>query len=160
MKVLSYHRWQLTALVLLRVLTGWHFLYEGLVKLVNPDWSAIGYLLDSGWIFEGFFHSLAANPGVLGVVDFLNVWGLILVGLGLIIGSFTRIAILGGIILLTFYYVSHPPFLNLEYVLPSEGSYLIVNKTLIELVALWVLYLFPTGSLIGLDRFLFRRKKA
>ncbi len=160
MKVISYHRWQLTALVLLRVLTGWHFLYEGLVKLINPDWSAIGYLLDSSWIFEGFFHSLAANPGVLGVVDFLNVWGLILVGLGLIIGSFTRIATLGGIILLTFYYVSHPPFLNLEYVLPSEGSYLIVNKTLIELVALWVLYLFPTGSLIGLDKFLFRRKKA
>ena len=160
MKVLSYHRWQLTVLVLLRVLTGWHFLYEGLVKLVNPDWSAIGYLLDSRWIFEGFFHSLAANPEVLGVVDFLNVWGLILVGLGLILGSFTRIATLGGIILLTFYYVSHPPFLNLEYVLPSEGSYLIVNKTLIELVALWVLYLFPTGSLIGLDRFLFRRKKA
>ena len=94
------------------------------------------------------------------MVDFLNIWGLILVGLGLILGSFTRIATLCGIILLTFYYVSHPPFLNLKYVLPSEGSYLIVNKTLIELLALWVLYLFPTGSLIGLDRFLFRRKKA
>lgn len=160
MKELSYHRWQLITLVLLRVLIGWHFLYEGLVKIINPDWSSIGYLMDSKWIFEGFFHSLAANPGVLSVVDFFNVWGLILVGLGLILGSFTRIATLGGIILLTFYYVSHPPFLNLEYALPGEGSYLIVNKTLIELVTLWVLYLFPTGSQIGLDRFLFRIKNA
>ena len=159
MKVNSYHRWQLTALVLLRVLIGWHFLYEGLVKLYNPDWSAIGYLLDSKWIFEGFFHSLATSPGLLAVVDFLNIWGLILMGFGLIMGSFTRITTLGGIILLTFYYVSHPPFLNLEYVMSGEGSYLIVNKTLIELAALWVLYLFPSGSQIGLDRFLFRRKK-
>ena len=58
-------------------------------------------------------------------------------------------------VLLAFYYLSHPPFLNLEYVLPSEGSYLIVNKTLIELGALWVLYLFPTGRIMGIDRIIF-----
>ncbi len=143
---------------MLRILIGWHFLYEGMVKLVNPDWSAIGYLMDSKWIFSGFFHSLASNPGVLAAVDFLNVWGLILIGLGLILGSFVRIASLGGILLLAFYYLSHPPFLNLEYVLPAEGSYLVVDKTLIELTALWVLFLFPTGLQAGLDRYIFRRK--
>ena len=155
---MRYSKWQLITLFTLRIIIGWHFLYEGMVKAVNPDWSSIGYLLDSQWILAGFFHSLAANPGVLAVVDFLNVWGLILVGLGLILGSFTRIAILGGIVLLAFYYLSHPPFLNLEYVLPGEGAYLIINKTLIELVALWVLFLFPTGSEVGLDRFILRRK--
>lgn len=28
------------ALVLLRVLIGWHFLYEGYVKVINPNWSS------------------------------------------------------------------------------------------------------------------------
>ncbi|MCK4856067.1 MAG: DoxX subfamily, partial [Bacteroidales bacterium] len=58
-------------------------------------------------------------------------------------------------VLLGFYYLSHPPFLNLEYVLPSEGSYLIVNKTLIEMISLWVLWLFPTGRIMGIDRIIF-----
>ena len=152
---MKYSKWQFTALLLLRVLIGWHFLYEGLVKLINPDWSSIGYLLDSKWILSGFFHSLAANPGVLNVVDFLNMWGLILVGLGLILGVLTRVSVIGGMVLLGFYYLSHPPFLNLEYVLPSEGSYLIVNKTLIEMISLWVLWLFPTGRIMGIDRIIF-----
>jgi thiosulfate dehydrogenase [quinone] large subunit len=157
---MQYTKWQLRILVLLRVLIGWHFLYEGLVKVVNPDWSSIGYLMDSKWILAGFFHSLAANAGVLSVVDFLNIWGLILVGLGLILGCFTRVATLGGILMLAFYYLSHPPLLNLEYVLPGEGSYLVVNKTLIELVTLWLLFLFPTGRQAGLDRFIFRKKES
>lgn len=155
---MKYSTWQLITLVSLRVIIGWHFLYEGMVKVVDPDWSSAGYLLDSKWIFQEFFHSLAAHQGILQVIDYLNIWGLILIGLGLILGGLTRIATIGGIILLAFYYLSHPPFLNLEYVLPGEGSYLIVNKTLIELVALWLLFLFPTGSQAGIDRFIFRRK--
>jgi thiosulfate dehydrogenase [quinone] large subunit len=157
---MRYSNWQLITLVTLRVLIGWHFLYEGLVKVVNPDWSSIGYLLDSKWIFAGFFHSLATKPGMLAVVDFMNVWGLILVGLGLILGCLTRVATIGGIVLLAFYYLSHPPLLNLEYVLPGEGNYLVVNKTLIELVALWVLFMFPTGTEIGIDSMIFRSRNA
>ncbi len=155
---MRYSKWQLISLLVLRVMIGWHFLYEGMVKLVDPDWSAVGYLLDSKWIFSGFFYALAANQGVLSVVDFLNVWGLILVGLGLILGCFSRVASLGGVLLLAFYYLSHPPFLNLDYVLPAEGSYLVVDKTLVELVALWVTFLFPTGIQAGLDRYIFKRK--
>lgn len=155
MKSFKLAKWQLISLVTLRVLIGWHFLYEGMVKLINPDWSAAGYLLYSKWIFQGFFHTLAGNPTSLAIVDFLNIWGLILIGLGLLLGSFTRIASLGGIVLLAFYFLSHPPFLNLEYALHGEGSYLIVNKTLIELAAIWIIYLFPTGRILGLDRYIF-----
>jgi len=151
-------RWQITALVSLRILIGWHLLYEGLVKVINPDWSSVGYLLDSQWIFSGLFNAMAASPGVLAVVDFLNVWGLILVGLGLILGSFTRLAAIGGMILMAFYYLSHPPFPGLTYALPEEGSYLIVNKNLVELFALWVLYKLPAGQIIGIDRILFGKK--
>lgn len=149
---------QLFWLVSLRVLIGWHFLYEGLVKLVNPNWSGVGYLLDSqGW-FKELFYWFASSPEILKTVDFLNIWGLIAIGLGLILGLFTRAALFGGIALMAMYYLSHPPFIGLQYSLPMEGSYLIVNKTLIELAALAVLFVFPANRIIGLDGLIFREK--
>jgi len=148
---------QLVWLVSLRVLIGWHFLYEGMVKLVNPNWSAVGYLLDSqGW-FREIFLWFASSPGVLKAVDFLNIWGLIAIGLGLILGLFTRLSLSGGITLLAMYYLSHPPFIGLQYGLPMEGSYLFVNKTLIELAAMAVLLVFPANRTIGLDGLFFRK---
>ena len=145
-------------LVVLRVLIGWHFLYEGFVKLLNPNWSSVGYLLDSEGFLSGFFETIASNPNSLAVADFLNMWGLIAIGLGLMLGCLTRVAIISGITLLAFYYLSHPPFIGLKYSMPTEGSYLIVNKILIELFALVVLYLFPSSRQIGLDKFLFKAK--
>jgi len=156
---LQYSKWQLTWLVVLRVVIGWHFLYEGMVKLVNPNWSSVGYLLDSSGMFEEIFYSIAANPDVLKMADFLNIWGLIAIGLGLILGLFTRVASWSGIALLGFYYLSHPSFIGASYSMPMEGSYLIVNKVLIEMVALIVLLLFPTGRQVGLDKFVFISKK-
>jgi thiosulfate dehydrogenase [quinone] large subunit len=44
--------------------------------------------------------------------------------------------------------------IGLEYSLPAEGNYLIVSKTLIEVAALVVLAVFPTGSFAGLDIYL------
>jgi len=157
-KKLQYSNAQLSMLVVLRVSIGWHFLYEGFVKLLNPNWSSVGYLLDSEGFLSGFFETIASNPNALAVADFLNMWGLIAIGLGLMLGCLSRIAIISGITLLAFYYLSHPPFIGLKYAMPSEGSYLIVNKILIELFALIVLYLFPSSRQIGLDKFLFKAK--
>lgn len=153
-----YSKTQLYTLVILRMAIGWHFLYEGIVKLWNPNWSAAGYLTDSAGIFKKTFYWMAGNPDVLSAVDFLNVWGLILIGLGLITGTFARWATIGGILLLAFYYLSHPPLTGVEYALPAEGSYLWVNKNLIELFALAVLLAFPTSRVFGFDLFLARRK--
>jgi thiosulfate dehydrogenase (quinone) large subunit len=155
---INYSNTQLFWLVALRVLIGWHFLYEGLVKVINPNWSSAGYLMDSQGFLAGFYQSLATNQSVLPVVDFMNMWGLMAIGLGLILGCFSRIALSGGIILLLFYYLSHPPFVGLKYSLPMEGSYLIVNKNLIEMVAMIVLLLFPTSKIVGIDRLIFKRK--
>lgn len=154
MTAINYSIIQRNLLVALRMLIGWHFLYEGIVKLWNPNWSAGGYLADSAGWFKNLFFWMAGNSSVLEVVDVLNVWGLILIGLALILGLFTRWALIGGIVLLAFYYLSHPALINVKYALPSEGSYLFVNKNLIEMVALAVLLVFPTSHLVGLDRFL------
>ncbi len=155
----TYTSLQLTGLVILRILIGWHLLYEGIAKLLNPYWSSTGFLSESKWILSGFSEWVISNPGILNVVDFVNIWGLIAIGTGLIVGLFTRTAAISGAILLFAYYLNNPPLIGLEYMMPAEGSYLIINKTLIEAVALFVLAIFPTGSSVGLDFFIVRLKK-
>lgn len=63
---------QLTSLVILRFLIGWHLLYEGISKLLNPNWSSIGFLKESQWILSGFSKWIISNGSVLSAVDFLN----------------------------------------------------------------------------------------
>jgi thiosulfate dehydrogenase [quinone] large subunit len=158
-KVNKYSNLQTFFLVSLRIIIGWYFLYEGLTKLVNPDWSSFGYLMDSkGW-FSGMFHSLAGNPDIVVVIDWLNKWGLTMIGLGLMLGLLTRLALFAGLFLLMMYYLSHPPLAAVTYILPQEGSYLWVNKTLIEMVTMVVLILFPTSHIFGLDRFVLSSDK-
>ena len=157
--VSDYTTTQLTALVILRVVIGWHFLYEGIVKVLNPYWSSAGFFLEEKGIFKGLATSIVANPEALSFVDFVNKWGLILIGLGLIAGCLTRVASISGMVILFLYYAFHPVFIGYTYTTPVEGSYLIVNKNLIELFSLFVLTLFPTGEIIGLDRLIFTKKK-
>jgi thiosulfate dehydrogenase (quinone) large subunit len=138
-------------LVAMRILIGWHLLYEGISKILIPNWSSAGFLNESKWILKGFSGWIVSHASVLSVVDFLNTWGLIAIGLGLVVGLFTRVAAISGTILLLIYYLNNPPLIGLEYSLPSEGSYIIVSKTLIEAVALFVLAVFPAGYYAGLD---------
>lgn len=149
-----YTRAQLTVMVLLRVLIGWHFAYEGLVKILNPKWTSLPYLLDSKGFMSGFFSGLAGDPATMNVVNALNEWALLLIGLGLIAGAFSKFSSVGAIVLLGFYYLSHPSFIGARYMMPFEGSYLWIDKNLIEMAAIAVLLAFPTSHIIGLDRFL------
>ena len=139
-------------LLLLRTVIGWHFLYEGVAKLYSPLWSSYNYLSVSKWIFSGFFQWMASIPQLLKIVDLLNIWGLILIGLCLFLGIFTRLSTILGIILLSFYYLANPPFVGMDFGVPVEGHYLIVNKTLVELVALCIFLLIPAKSLPGFER--------
>lgn len=149
---------QLTILVVTRVLIGWHFLYEGVSKIANPNWSAYAYLIDSKGPLEGFFLFLVSSPFLVKGVDLLNIYGLTMIGIGLMAGLFTRVSLISGMVLLAFYYLSHPPLPLLSYSMPSEGSYLIVNKILIEFFSMAVLLAFPTWHRIGMDRLVFGRK--
>ncbi len=153
----SYSGWQVTFLLLLRFLIGWHILYEGIAKLLNPHWSSTEFLQESQWLLSGFAQWVISDPKILAIVDFLNIWGLIAIGLGLILGLFAKTASIAGAILLFVYYLNCPPLTGIEYTLPRDGNYLIVDKTLIESVALIVLALFPTSNIFGLDVFLRNR---
>lgn len=136
---------------LIRIFIGWHFLYEGLVKLVNPNWSAAPLLLESTWIFSDFFKSLALNPNLITVVNLLNTWGLILIGFGLFLGLFTRISAISGAILLTLYYFVQPPFAGLMLLSNTEGSYIWVNKLLIEIAILIMIAILQKKWFFSID---------
>lgn len=135
---------------LVRILIGWHFLYEGLVKLFNPNWTAAPFLMESTWIFSGFFKALASNPGILGIINFLNVWGLILIGFGLILGVFIRAAAWSGAGLLMLYYLAQPPFTGFM-INGSEGNYIWINKNLIELAVLVLFAFLPKEWSFGIN---------
>jgi thiosulfate dehydrogenase [quinone] large subunit len=68
-----------------------------------------------------------------------------------VLGLYTRIASLAGCVLLMLYYLFNPPFIGMELAGPLEGNYLMVNKTLIEAVALLYLAVTPISRHLGLD---------
>jgi uncharacterized membrane protein YphA (DoxX/SURF4 family) len=146
---------------LLRMLVGWHFLYEGLYKLVQPGgWSAEGYLRTSQWFAAPVFHAIAATPWLLKTADLLNMWGLTLIGVALIIGVLVRPAAVAGLALLCFYYIAQPPFLAHS----ADGHFLWVDRNAVEAAALLAVLLLPSYSLGGylaaLPRTLWKRKLA
>jgi len=151
--------WREFPLALLRIAIGWHFLYEGVTKLLDPAWTSAGYLQSSTGLLAGLFHWLASSQGVLRVVDQLNIWGLILIGLGLMLGAATRPAALAGILLLALYYLAYPPLFSPAPAGAGEGHYLLINMNLVELLALAVVVAFPAASW-GLQGLLARRARA
>jgi len=155
---MHYSKLQSFAIIILRISIGWHFLYEGGVKILNPHWTAKSYLLDSGGFMKEFFGFIAGNQTILSISDTANAWGLALIGLSLIVGLFTRFSSLAAIFLLLLYYLSHPAFPGVEYLFPSDGSYFLINKTLVELFALLVIYAFPTSHIFGLQRLIKNNK--
>jgi thiosulfate dehydrogenase [quinone] large subunit len=102
---------------------------------------------------------MAKNESILQIVDILNEWGLVLIGLGLFAGLLSKPAKLCGVALLAFYYLAYPPFASLGVNAHAEGSYWVVNKNLIEMVALFVLFMFPSSHITGIDRFIFKKEK-
>ena len=146
-------------ITIIRVAVGWHFIYEGVIKLFADNWSAASYLNNTYGFFSGFYHWLAASSGRLAVVDFLNVWGLVLIGLALFTGLLARWASLAGALLLTLYYFAYPPF-GIT-VLGSEGSVYIINQQFIEAIVLVFLFYFKEQgySLDNAVKLLRKKKK-
>ena len=123
-------------------------MYEGLIKLFANEWSAALYLNSTYGFLSGFYHWLAASPVRMGAVDFLNIWGLILIGLALFLGICSRWASVFGALLLMLYYFAYPPFgISL---LGSDGTAYIINPLFIE-SAILVFFFFYKEKGYGLD---------
>ena len=135
---------QQTLLIVLRTLIGWHFLCEGYTKLLQPAWGRLGAPVGRvvvGRVSQGSdgplaeqFHWLG-NASWIGTLDLVVASALVAVGLSLMLGLFTQTGCLGALGLLSMFYLSAIPMGLPET--RAEGTYLIVNKNLIEAAADW-----------------------
>jgi len=135
----------------LRIAIGWHFLYEGVTKFMDPTWSASGYLSNATGPFAEFFQSLTETYWLLSIIDILNIAGLILIGFGLFLGFKTRLCAALGAVLVAFYYLAMPPLQATPIGYGIEGHYLVVNKNFLEVVMLVILAVLPSSWMYGLD---------
>ena len=137
---------------IIRIAIGWHFLYEGISKIIAGSWSSAPYLAGSRWIFEPLFNAMAGSSSVIAVIDFINIWGMILVGTGLMLGLFSRWASAGGALMLLFYFIAYPPIPGFMFGVPVEGNYLWVNRNLIEFFVLTAFIFISPGYHFSIDR--------
>lgn len=129
-------------LALLRVALGWFMFYAGITKVLNPNWSAAGYL-NNAKQFSEFYHWLA-SPATLPLVNFVNEWGLTLLGVSLILGIGVRLSSVLGAVLMILYYAALPfPQIN-------ANSY-VVDDHIIFILILLFLASVRAGRIGGLD---------
>lgn len=136
--------------VLLRVALGWLFLYSGITKVLNPEWTAQGFL-EGAKTFSGFYDWFAQG-GNLDLVNLLNSWGQLLIGAGLLFGAFTRLAGFAGALLMILYY-----FPTLEFPAVSHGF--LVDEHVIYAFVLLLLATVRAGQYFGVDEALQTRFK-
>ncbi|MEK7465711.1 MAG: DoxX family membrane protein [Patescibacteria group bacterium] len=133
-------------LFLLRISIGLLFFYAGISKVLNPAWSAAGYLTHAK-TFAGFYAWLA-SPALLPFINFLNEWGLTLLGVALLLGLFVRLSGILGAVLMLFYYF---PALKFPYVPPNA---FLADEHIIYIFALLVLVVFNAGNTWGMGLWL------
>ena len=135
---------------ILRISLGSIFFYAGITKILNHNWTSAGYLKGAK-TFTGFYSWLTL-PGNIGLVDFLNEWGLTLIGISLILGVFVRFSSVFGAFLMILYWF---PILKFPYV--GDHS-LIVDEHIIYLFVFILFAVVGAGRIWGLDKLLYRRK--
>lgn len=132
-----------TCLLLLRIGIGWLFIYAGWTKVITffteaKDWTAAGFLNSLEGAFASFFASMAGNV----VVDQLNAWGLLLIGVAVTLGLLVRFASFWGFILMIIYWLA---------VFPPKRAFLVDDHIIYALVFL-VLAATGAGRYWGLDK--------
>jgi uncharacterized membrane protein YphA (DoxX/SURF4 family) len=95
----------------------------------------------------------------LDYINQLTIFGLIAIGVCLILGFMTPWAALGAATFLAMIYLSMPPWPGVPPNPKAEGHYLIVSKNLIELLACLVVAMTPSGHWIGLDALFFGARR-
>jgi uncharacterized membrane protein YphA (DoxX/SURF4 family) len=91
----------------------------------------------------------AAKP--ITSLDKQTMWMITVVGFLLLFGFLTPVACVVGAGFLLMTYLAHPPFPWLPLPPGTEGNPLFINKNIIEMLALLVVAVHPTGRWLGLD---------
>ncbi len=117
-------------LAFLRIAMGWLMFYAGITKVMDPEWSAEGYAR-SAKTFSGLYEFFA-SAGQIGWINFVNKWGLTLLGISLILGIGVRLSSSLGAVLMMFYYF---PALQFPYV--GEHGYIVDEHIIYALLMIY-----------------------
>jgi thiosulfate dehydrogenase [quinone] large subunit len=140
--------WVGYALLGLRFVMAWVFLQAGIAKLLEPDWTAAGFLANAvpaGNPFGGLWVSLAGSP----MVDMLVVWGQLLIGLTLLVGAFVRLAAFFGAFQMILFWAAHLEG-GLMAGLPV-GHGFFVSSHIVDAILLFGLGAIGAGRILGVD---------
>jgi len=133
--------WIAYALFALRLMMGWVFFYAGIVKVIDPNWSARPFLLNVDPV-NPLVNVWAAMADWVWLLTPLNQVGLTLVGIALLLGAFTRLSAFFGAIMMLFYWASAYPF-------PDA---ILIDFQLIYAFLLFLLGAAGAGRILGVDQ--------
>lgn len=136
-------------LTILRLSLGWLFFYAGITKVLNPNWSAGGYL-QGAKTFSDFYLWLASSD-IVGMISLINQWSLTLLGISLILGVFVRLSSSLGIALMFLYYLP-----TLEFPLVGSNNFL-VDSHVIYMLILALFVAVKAGRIWGIDGWLVKK---
>lgn len=128
----------------LRLALSWIFLYSSSSKIIQGNWTSASFL-NSAQSLEPLFAWLASPQNIVWV-DFMNLSGQLALGIALLLGIFLPIAAVGGILLMTLYYLAQ---LHFPYVGRGTTSLLIDQHVIIS-ISLFLLWKFDAGRFYGL----------
>ena len=132
------------ALQLLRILVGWHFLYDGMWKLLQErGWSCLSYLDSAQGPLAGLFKWMASQGVLVAVGDWAVMLGLVAIGLSLITGVLARLASVFGILLLALFYSAQPPEPFATAVSGADGRFFLLERNALEMLAFAVIIVLP-----------------
>ncbi len=137
------NKYQNLSIFFLRMTMGWMYFYAGITKVLDPAWSSSGYL--KGAKTFAFLYQWMLDPNILPYIDFLNKWGLTLLGISLLLGIMVRLSSALGAGLMFLYYL---PLLAGIY--PNANSVL-VDQHIIYIGVLLLLGVFRAGRIWGLE---------
>ncbi len=136
---------EIFVLVALRLVLGWFMFFAGIEKVLNPAWSASGFLLSAKTFPD--FYAWFAQPSNSWWIDPLNAWGILLIGIALLLGVGVRPAAWAGAFLMLIYYFPHVEF-------PYVAHGFIVEEHIIYAVSFILVGLLPAAQHFGLGSFL------
>jgi len=135
---------QKLSIFLLRVSLGWLFFYAGISKIFKSDWTSAGYIKSAKNFI--WFYEWLLSPDILPTVNFLNKWGLTLLGISLILGIMVRLSSALGTFLMLAYYL-----VILDFPYPNPNSFL-VDQHIIFIFVLILFFSLKAGRVWGLEQ--------
>jgi thiosulfate dehydrogenase [quinone] large subunit len=132
----------------LRLMMGYAFLHAGWTKIMSAEgFNAQGYLLyavpETGTPLLGMFTWMGNTPWF---VDFINIavpYGELLIGLGLIVGAFTRLAAFFGALMMLLFYFGN-----------WDIAHGVINGDFAYMLVFLAVAAFGAGRILGLDAYI------